>query len=78
LIAAQQVDHYLTTGSIVELDRYGVTGESIERVETELQEIADRLDERGRRKDGAVLTLGDAVDQAGVRAALTEGEGGES
>jgi len=75
LIAATQVSGYLDAGSIMGMDAH-VGDHAVSLVEEELTTLADRLDERGRREDGAVVSLGDALRVAGVsaRPPVPEGE----
>jgi hypothetical protein len=67
LIAATQIDNYLSTGSLVELT--DIAGEDATAlVEDEMTKLADRLDERGRRQGyGGVTTLQNSLHIAGVR-----------
>lgn len=68
ILAAKILDRFLSSGMLFDVDEDNANENTrdLQRIEKEIQEIADRLDERGRRTDRIVVTFLDAYKAAGV------------
>lgn len=60
LITSSIVDNFIISGDVWNADE-SIGENACHKIEKELQHIADRLDERGRRNEGTYTSVSEAV-----------------